>query len=480
MSISTIFIWVCLTGFVGIWYGSAHSVSAILLWAGLALAIILFAACYAYAKFLLIVPLVLAVFVISVWRIQSTFVPNEFTNQLGQKIEFEGFVVADVDRRLDKQLITIQPKGHEQRLLATTSLYADFHYGDWVLVRGKITEPKQFEDFDYKKYLERHHVYGLLYYPKIIVLKHGQGNWFIQQLLVIKYGFTNQLAKVFDEPYLSLLQGLLIGARKTLSQEIVDAFIATGLSHIVAVSGYNTSIIIKTLEKSARFLGRRASIILSVSFIIGFVIISGASSSVIRASIMGGLLLVSFIAGRLYSISPSLCAAALIMVMINPRILYWDVGFQLSFAATLGIVYLFPLFEKLTGFLSDPFSLKTYLLTSLAAIIATLPLIVWQFQRMSLVAPLANVLVLPVVPITMLFGFLSSLPVIGAGFALIANYLLQYIISMTLLLSNWQHASIDFAISQFTFGLGCLMLILVTILLRWHFCVKSHQLDEPL
>lgn len=480
MSKSALFILMCLVGFAGVWYGSSHRIDVVWLWLGIAVSISAFTLCYARARSFTFLPILCAVFIFFVWRVQITFVPSEFESVLGQNIEFEGYVITDVDHRLDKQLVTVEPRGHDQRVLVTVSRLANMHYGDWVLVRGKIIEPKQFADFDYKKYLERHNVYGLMYYPKVIVLKRNQGNPFTQKLLVVKYTFIDRLSKVVVEPSLSLLLGLLIGARKTLSQEIVDAFIVTGLSHIVAVSGYNTSVIIKTLEKSARVIGRRSSITLSIMFIVGFVIISGASSSVIRASIMGSLLLVSFAAGRLYSVTPALCATALAMVLINPRILHWDVGFQLSFAATLGIVYLLPVFEKFTERLPDPLSLKTYLLTSMSAIFATLPLVAWQFQRVSLVAPLANVVVLPVVPLTMLLGFLSAIPIIGAGFAYIASYLLQFIISVTFMFADWRHASVNFTITRFTFGLACVVLIGFTVVFRWYFRLKSNTLDEPL
>jgi competence protein ComEC len=204
--------------------------------------------------------------------------------------------------------------------------------------------------------------------------------------------------------------GILIGARKTLPLEIVNNFTATGVSHIVAVSGYNISIIILALEKMSWWIGRKPAFWTSLIIIIMFVIMTGASSSVIRAAVMGSLVLFSFASGRLYSITPSLFFAVIIMLLFNPKILFWDIGFQLSFLATCGIIYILPMLEQLTEKFGELFNLKSYFLTTCSAIIATTPLILFNFEKFSIVAPLVNVLVLPVVPPVMLFGFLSLVP----------------------------------------------------------------------
>jgi competence protein ComEC len=433
----------------GIFIGSVRYIDDAVLFAGCALAVVSVAVLWRHL-FWWCVPVVIVCVVLGAWRIGQEIIPSEYRSTYGQKIEFEALIVEDADMRTDKQLLTVAPKGSKQRVLVTVSTFGDYRYGDWVLVRGKITEPKVFEDFDYKKYLERYDVYGVMYYPKIIVLKQGKGSAVKSLLLDVKKQFSKRLSMHVPEPQLSLLLGLLIGARKTLPKEIVDAFALTGLSHIVAVSGYNISIIISLLEKTSRIIGRRLSVLLSGGVIIGFVVISGASSSVLRASVMGGLLLFSYAVGRLYSITPSLCAAALVMLMINPKILYWDVGFQLSFLATMGIVYMLPIFEVLCSKVPSVFGIKQLLLTTCAAILATIPITMFQFHQLSVVAPLANVLVLPLVPFAMLFGFLSALPVIGGGFAFLTNYLLTYMLAVTEKLSSLKYASLPIQISAMT------------------------------
>src|SRR5690242_6068574 len=137
-------------------------------------------------------------------------------------------------------------------------------------------------------------------YPTIIILKTDQGNWWVRGLLRIKYAFINQVNKVLPELESNLLLGILIGARKALPQDVIDNFNATGVSHVIAISGYNISIIVASIGFLDTRIGRRANVWLNVVVLLGFVIMSGASASVNRAAIMGGLVLLSSRAGRLY------------------------------------------------------------------------------------------------------------------------------------------------------------------------------------
>src|SRR3989344_1654201 len=150
---------------------------------------------------------------------------------------------------------------------------------------------------------------------------------------------------------------------------------------------------------------------------------TGAAASAVRAAVMGLLLLLALQVGRLYQIKNALILAGAIMVYLNPRVLVWDLGFQLSFTATLGLIYIEPILErwfsweekddmiqaKKNFFEKTARSAKIILATTLAAQIAVLPLLVVNFGQLSLIAPLANILVLPVIPLTMLAGFVAAL-----------------------------------------------------------------------
>lgn len=386
-------------------------------------------------------------------RLDQSLVPNQFEALFNSTQHFEGYVVEEADIRSNKQNLYFKPKGFSQDILLGTTLAQDFFYGDLLSVEGKVVEPKNFEDFDYKGYLQRYNVYAQMTYPKILILKSSQKNPIKESLLRLKSGFVKKLSQYYKEPQNSLLLGILIGAKKNLPAEISEQFNLTGTSHIIAVSGFNITIMITALALLSRFLGRRFSFWVTLMVILGFVIITGASASVVRAAIMGFLLLLSFNIGRQYSVTPALFLAALVMVAVNPKILFWDVGFQLSFAATLGIVYFSPLLGRLTEKWHEAIIFKSILLTTLSAIIATLPLILFHFGRLSLSAPIVNILVLPVVPLAMGFGFLSTLPLLGPGFAFFADWILIYILKVTALFARMPYSSLDVAINSMVFWL---------------------------
>jgi len=380
-------------------------------------------------------------------RFIQTVQDSQLKEFFEQKVKWEGHVMEDPDVRADKQLIAVKPKNFSQRVLITTTKAQAYFYGDWVVFEGKLKEAKAFEDFDYPGYLERFDIYAVMSYPKVLILKNGQGNRVKSFLLNAKAAFTRRLGRFLPEPENSLALGILIGARRGLPEDVVENFNLTGTSHIVAVSGFNIAVIVGALSFLAWVVGRRASFWLSLAIIIGFVIIAGASASVIRAAIMGGLLLMAFNIGRPYSVIPALVFAAAAMLFINPKILYWDIGFQLSFAATLGIVLFTPLLEKLTEDWPKLFGLKNIFLVTFAATISTLPLVLWYFGRLSLVSLFANILILPVVPFAMLFGFLAVLPVLAPGFAFLAGLLLSYILLMAEKLARLPFASLSVEIS---------------------------------
>lgn len=461
LSTSRTFIYFSVFFATGVFVGSYQSIQFFWVYTILALGLVSLPLILKYKTIWPIIPIILLSFSLGLWRINISYQSSEFVNLFNSKQVLEAVIISDIDRRPEKQLLTVRPTNANQNLLLTTSTYGDYSYGDYIVVTGKVKPAGQFDDFDYQKYLERFNVYGLMSYPKILVLKKHRANMVRDQVLKLKYFLVSRLAMYTSEPNLSLLLGILIGARKTLPLEIVNNFTATGVSHIVAVSGYNISVIILALEKMSWWIGRKPAFWTSLVIIILFVIMTGASSSVIRAAVMGSLILFGFASGRLYSITPSLFFAATIMLLINPKILFWDVGFQLSFLATCGIVYILPMLERLTEKFGQLFNLKSYFLTTCSAIIATTPLILFNFGTFSIVAPLVNVLVLPVVPPVMLFGFLSLLPLAGSGFAWLSTVLIEYILFITSYFAKLNYANIPLSIPTWLFVVMlCILFIL--------------------
>lgn len=212
----------------------------------------------------------------------------------------------------------------------------------------------------------------------------------------------------YNEPQASLLNGILIGNTDGMPSRLNQAFLATGTTHIVALSGFNVTIIMAIVVGwLVRIIGRRWAWIPALALLIAFVVMSGASASVVRAAIMAVIVQAGLFIGRPISISRLLAYTVLAMAWVNPLVVFHDLGFQLSFLATVGLVALAkPLANRLT-WITTRLGLRDNLATTLAAIVMTEPLLLWRFGRISLVAPIVNVLVVPLIPLAMAVGSVS-------------------------------------------------------------------------
>jgi competence protein ComEC len=234
----------------------------------------------------------------------------------------------------------------------------------------------------------------------------GRPEWGV--IYEFKNLINNRINVLFTEPAASLVSGLLLGIPRNIPAEVINNFNRTGLTHIVAISGYNITLIISVFGIFLKPFGRRSRFWLSMGGIFIFVILTGMSSSVIRAAIMGALVLVSLISGRRSSGIHSLLISAAVMSLANPRILLFDISFQLSFLATLGILLFMPMvtpyFEKFKKFGRYIFEA---LAVTLSAQVFTVPLILFRYGLISVIAPLTNLIFLPLVPLIMFFAFLA-------------------------------------------------------------------------
>lgn len=346
------------------------------------------------------------------FRLKTSF-PNQKENYIGkfygQKMEIQGAVVKEPDIRSKQINLTISPEGFVGNILVNAGRYPEYQYGDLLKISGKLEEPFESEEFSYKNYLSRYDTYALMRFPKIEKLAYDKGNPVTAVLLRIKAKFQEVLSKSLPEPHNALMLGLILGLKKALPQDLKEALIIAGVSHIVVISGYNISIITKNILKTRAWWGRRVAFWLSLLVVLAFVVMTGAEASVIRAAVMGLLLAIALNVGRIYQAANALVFAGALMVALSPKILRFDTGFQLSFLATLGLIYLTPMFERWLAFLPDILGFRTNLSSTLGAQIFTLPLLVYYFDRISVFALPANVLILWVIPYTMFFGFFTSL-----------------------------------------------------------------------
>ncbi|MEK7174391.1 MAG: ComEC/Rec2 family competence protein [Patescibacteria group bacterium] len=260
-----------------------------------------------------------------------------------------------------------------------------------------------------------------LLFPKHIRIGRGEGRPIFQALADIRRLFLGALRRFVPGEPSALLAGLTIGATEDFTGSFRDALRRSGTTHLVAVSGYNIGVIaIGAAAIFSLWLSRKLAFAATTAVIIAFVIITGAESSVVRAGVMGLLMLTAKHFGRPYGIRYAIAFAATTMLFLNPTLLVENIGFQLSFLSLLGITYLAPVFQNLWFGAEAPpgiFAWRENLATTAAAQLAVLPIVVSHFEAVSPAAIGANILILPVVPITMALGGLVALGSILAPLA---------------------------------------------------------------
>jgi competence protein ComEC len=281
-------------------------------------------------------------------------------------------------------------------------------------------------------------------------------DFLLKFFLILKQKINFGLNKIIPEPQLSLMKSLFFGGKANLPFEFKKQIRQVGLSHLIAVSGLHLTIVTQIVSTclNALLLTGFLNFLFSVFFILGFVVMADFSASVVRAAIMAILLLIARLNHRLYNSSFALIFAVLFMIFLNPRIIFEDFGFQLSVLATLGIVYFYPVLEKWPFWQKDIFKsqlafLKETMLLSFSALLFVAPWIIYKTQVFSLVTPLTNILIVPLVPIIMVLGFLVALlsfiffPLAFLlGFCL--NFLLSYMMAVIKIFSSWRMSEILF------------------------------------
>jgi competence protein ComEC len=334
-----------------------------------------------------------------------------------------------------------------------TDTYSNYEYGMFIRTKGQLQKPEPFETdtgriFDYDRYLEKDGVYYILPYAQTIIIDQGK-NSIVRSLYAFKKKFINTLYRIIPAPESGLLAGILFGERSALSDTLEDQFRTVGLMHIVVLSGYNVSIIIKVVMKFLIFLPKHIRALFAVLGIITFALLVGAGPTVIRASIMAVFIVLADILSRRYIVERGLFVAGIIMVIINPKILLFDISFQLSFLATYGLIVFSPWLEKSFQRLPKIFAIRDSAVATIAAQIMVAPLIIFTIGEFSLISPVVNVLVLFAVPYAMGFGFIASslyllIPVFAQPFSLITLYLLEYQLWIVEIFSNIPFAKISF------------------------------------
>ena len=295
-----------------------------------------------------------------------------------------------------------------------------FRYGDELLLRGRLEEPVRYGDFDYPAYLERQGIYHTLAFPEVQFLEEGRGNPLRALLHDLRLGAAAHLDGILPQNQSALAQALLLGKRDALPDKVRDDFRSSGTSHLLAVSGLHVGVVLfLTLGASAFAFGRRRQLYLLVPLfaVWGYAALTGLAPPVERAAIMATVFMCAVAIGRPRSHIPAILLAAAVMAGLEPHALL-QVSFQLSFAAIAGIALILPWLgdrsPRRTPKRHLALGLWHYirggLIVSVAATLATLPLVAFNFHQVPTLGIPTTILALPAIPF-LLGG--SAIGVIG-------------------------------------------------------------------
>ncbi len=385
---------------------------------------------------------------------------NHISNYLGESY-LDGCIIEEPDIRADKvkyilevSSIFINDESEKVygKIMMNGPRYPVMNYGDCLSFFAVLMAPEDFYNLDYKNYLSRYNVYSIADKVKIKKIIKNHSNLFFSLIYKFKENVNNKLKDIFSEPYNSLMAGIILGSRNEIDEELMQKFNKVGLTHILAISGYNIAIVIFAAEKFFSFLTRKFKVLFLIFFIFVFVVLTGATASVVRAALMGSISLLALFFGRNYYVFLGLFVSAFFMNLWNPKILVYDISFQLSFLATSGICLFSNAIERYLKWIPDVFMMRESIKMTLSAQVLALPIIIINFENLSLISPISNLFVLPFIPFVMIAGVLAIMSsfistLLGNLFGFF-GYLLLYI--MLFLIDMF--SSLPFASIKIQFG----------------------------
>jgi len=356
-----------------------------------------------------------------------------------------------------------------------------YEYGERVRVRGDLKTPPEDEEFSYRDYLAREGIHSYMSIADVTVLPGNGGNLFFVQVYKLKDKLLEHTYRLYHDPEASLMAGILLGVDTGLTRDLQNAFKNTGTSHIIAISGFNIAIIAGIFFSIFKnMFGERLGAAFAILGIIFYTLLVGADAAVVRAAFMGSISLLARQLGRRNDGMNALALVALIMTIFNPLVI-WDVGFQLSFFATLGLILYAEPFSNFTSTLISKISkqdtsmftriINDNVVLTFAAQLTTIPIMAYHFKRISLISFIANPFILPVQPAVMVAGGLAvftSLIVFPLGqlIAWVAWPFASYTIRIVELFDRVPYASIYLGDSSFWMVLA-FYIALLSVTFNW-------------
>jgi competence protein ComEC len=376
---------------------------------------------------------------------QPSFGPGDVVTYAGQSVELRGTVIGEAESQsggiafpLQAEALRLEGRDWADvrgQVLVQGDDFLEVAYGDRLLLTGTLALPRSGGQFSYQEYLAREGIYVLLRDVQTVErLPEPGGSWPARVLLSLRDWARRRLESLLPEPQASLLVGILLGSRASIPLEVQEAFSHSGTSHILAISGWNINIVAAFLAAAGRRLPRQLSLILVLVGIVLYTLFVGAGAAVLRAALMGVLYVVAQQTGRPSHGLTALFASAWGMTLWSPGLL-WDVSFQLSFGATLGMLLFVPVWTATWA--RWPQFLAESLAATISSQLLTWPILALYFRQFSLIVPLANLAACPALSPLMLFGALTLLLGAIPGLGLVLRGITWLLASYMLLVVGW-------------------------------------------
>ena len=408
--------------------------------------------------------LIVYIFVIVILNFSGIFSPekNSFliNNTDKHTTELTGKVITEPIQKGEKQQFILEvldidgKKIKKEKTFVYASTAYNIEYGDIIFVSGKLNVPEKpvFPYiFDYNLYLQRENIYTI-FYQQTFELIEKQPNKIKQTSFKIKNGIENRIDKYFKDPVSSILKSMITGNKSAIDKDIKEDFINTGLIHILVISGLHIGFCAAIFMFCFRLLGLKLNYVylLTIPTLFFYVLLTGANPPAIRAAIMFSCLLITLMLNREPLIYNALALAALIILIFNPQSLF-TASFQLSFLATLGILYLYPKFSTCFGKIKNKFLNYTWdiICVTISAQIALIPLLVFYFGKLSIISFALNLIIVPIIPIIIGLSFVFYISTyISYGISMSVSFVLSYILNFVLYVINYS-AGLDYSVAFF-------------------------------
>jgi len=412
MTPSKILFYFCLSFIGGIFLSSFIIISQIYLLGILIFGILSISVFWKYSK-LVVIGFCILFFVFGIWRHQSFLSKlenSEIKKHVNKNVTLIGIVDDEPGIREKVIKLKIKIEGIDDEILITTRRYPEYRYGDRLKITGKLEEPQVFEGFNYKNYLLKDGILAVINFPEITFWGKDFGNPIMKILFSFKNKLKESLNSLMSSPQSALLEALFFGDEENIPKSWKEKFNLTGTRHITAVSGMNITIISALILNFLLSIGfwRSQAFYFSIILIFLYILMIGAPASAVRAGIMGILFLTAQHFGRISTGSRAIIFAATLMLFLNPLLLKFDIGFQLSFLAILGLIYLQPIFSDFFKRIPNLLQLRYTLSSTLSAQFFTFPILIYNFGQISLISPLTNIFIIPLLPIITILGFIFS------------------------------------------------------------------------